>query len=171
MHSTNPCLFYLVHAPRGLALLLASQPEAASHLRGNRQSSDPFSAILLALNTSPAFPAPGKFILLALVSHRDKPTFSTAAGSSNNHKTQYETVCALMGQSPSVKEKVEGGTPAGSMGPGHRSAKTHLLEPWGQGLGPAQRLPSVPDPALLPAWAASGEERHSRASHPAQERN
>lgn len=66
MHSTNPCLFYLVHAPRGLALLLASQPEAASHLRGNRQSSDRFSAIPLALNTSPAFPAPGKFILLVL---------------------------------------------------------------------------------------------------------
>lgn len=39
-HSTNPHLFYLVHAPRGQALHPASPPVAASHLRGNRQRSD-----------------------------------------------------------------------------------------------------------------------------------
>lgn len=38
-------LFYLVRAPRGRALHPASQPVAASHLRGDRQRSDPSSAV------------------------------------------------------------------------------------------------------------------------------
>lgn len=53
-----------------------------------------------------------------------------------------------------------------------QNPRTHLLEPWGRGLGPVQGLPSVLGPALLPAWvAASEEERRLRASHPTQERN
>lgn len=51
-HSTNPCLFYLVHAPRGQALRPESQPVAASHLRGNRQRSDPSLAIPAPLTDS-----------------------------------------------------------------------------------------------------------------------
>lgn len=56
--------------------------------------------------------------------------------------------------------------------PFSQNPRTHLLEPWGRGLGPVQGLPSVLGPALLPAWAAaSEEERRLRASHPTQERN
>lgn len=157
-HSTDPCAFYLVHAPTGQVLRLASQPAAASHLRGNRKRSQPSSTIPALLSDSFAL----KYLPIprqgsgGLLEHRNKPTLWTAAGSSHSHDTWSGTMCAPMEPSLWLWRVCL-----------QDPFRTHLLGPWAR--GPAQRLPSVLGLALLPAWVAASEgERRSRASHPAE---
>lgn len=61
-----------------------------------------------------------------------------------------------MGPSPMVMGRYGGAVcrtymPRAAWTPLSQNPHTHLLEPWGQGQGPAQQLPSVLGLALLPA--------------------
>lgn len=93
-----------------------------------------------------------------LLPPRDNPTLQPTSGSSTT--TMYSTGLRVLSQGRALwlggrQRGVCAGPLCSRWG---SSAQTHLLEPWGQGLGPAQGLPSVPGLALPPAWVAASEE-------------
>lgn len=95
-----------------------------------------------------------------LVPPRDNQTLQPTSGSSTT--TMYGTGLCVLSQSRALwLGEGRGGCLQDLCT--HRwgsSAQTHLLEPWGQGPGPAQKLPSVLGLALPPAWVAASEEEH-----------